>query len=701
MFLSKLDIYDFRQFCKSESGTPGISVLFNEKFNILVGENDSGKSTIIDAIRYLFGTLSDDFDRLNDDDFHNNFNNISDRIELVGEFRNLSDEENGAFLEWLSFDSSGKSFLRVSLIGEKKINQTGKEYIDRKIKAGDTQFEIPLSSEARSLLKTTYLKPLRDAKQELQPGYKSRLAQILKSHPALQVKEGEDHPLVELILEANKSVENFFSEEYITDHSITKDLEQVLQNFLDTHDSEKSKLDFKISSTNLLSILRRLSIESHATNMGLGNQNLLFIATEFLLLNDYVNPENTIGPNIVLVEEIEAHIHTQAQIRLIKFLEEQLKLHDNGQFILTTHSNEIAASVNPENLILVNNKTAFPFSSEYSSMNIEDLEFLKRFFDFTKSNALFAKGLILVEGDSENLLLPALAEFIDLPLHKYGVSIINVRGTSFERYIKMFSRNEKWINEMGRNLIEIPISIVTDLDVKPIIYYTDEELTPYYYSINHSDLENGMLGKLSEINGQNNEVIITDNVGIEYSTTKKLCNDMNIKFESEQHIELIAQLVRKDYTAEHIESQKISKKRKELLKYSPYNANLKVEIAPEWTLEFSIALSCLKALLFESVHETRYTKPFDGNKKIVYDEMKAFIENADTLNSNQMIAYQIFKPVNEKLVSKAEVAQKLGGKLINIEGTYKEELKNEILSDTYLQYLINAIKHSCGVTEED
>jgi len=41
-----------------------------------------------------------------------------------------------------------------------------------------------MDGEAKDLLRATYLKPLRDAEAELTPGYKSRLAQILKNHPA-------------------------------------------------------------------------------------------------------------------------------------------------------------------------------------------------------------------------------------------------------------------------------------------------------------------------------------------------------------------------------------------------------------------------------------------------------------------------------------------------------------------------------------
>lgn len=87
----------------------------------------------------------------------------------------------------------------------------------------------------------------------------------------------------------------------------------------------------------------------------------------------------------------------------------------------------------------MNNRVAYPLREEYTQLEDEDYAFLERFLDSTKSNLFFAKGIIFVEGDSEMLLLPALANLIGYPLHKSGVSLVNVSGTSFERYIKLFS----------------------------------------------------------------------------------------------------------------------------------------------------------------------------------------------------------------------------------------------------------------------
>ncbi len=189
--------------------------------------------------------------------------------------------------------------------------------------------------------------------------------------------------------------------------------------------------------------------------------------------------DNYVGPRIALIEEIEAHLHTQSQIRLIK----QMEKNSTTQFILTTHSNNLASSINPKNIILLYNNQAFSMGESETLLETQDYEFLERFLDATKSNLFFAKGLIFVEGDAENLLLPTFAELIGYPLHEYGVSIVNIGNTAFERYIKLFSRK-------GEDRIEMPISVITDVDIRPLEYYLDKDMTRKVYVIeNQNELQ--------------------------------------------------------------------------------------------------------------------------------------------------------------------------------------------------------------------
>ena len=66
----------------------------------------------------------------------------------------------------------------------------------------------------------------------------------------------------------------------------------------------------------------------------------------------------------------------------------------------------------------------------------------------------------MVEGDAENILVPVLADIIGYPLEKYGISIVNVGSTAFLRYSGIMVRND------GTD-IGIPVSVITDCDIKP------------------------------------------------------------------------------------------------------------------------------------------------------------------------------------------------------------------------------------------
>ena len=57
MFLSKVELSNWRRFSKKSDEEPGLTVEFSKGLNVLVGENDSGKTAIIDAIRFVNGVL--------------------------------------------------------------------------------------------------------------------------------------------------------------------------------------------------------------------------------------------------------------------------------------------------------------------------------------------------------------------------------------------------------------------------------------------------------------------------------------------------------------------------------------------------------------------------------------------------------------------------------------------------------------------
>ena len=676
MFLEKVEYWDFRKY-KSNDDAPGLIVKLQKGMNLIVGENDAGKTAIIDGIKLLLGTLSDDYDRILETDFYtHDGKTFSEELKIVGYFTDLSDEEGAKFLEWISFTQDAKPSLKVTLKVTKKRNPNGNEYFDRKIYGGDNNSETVIDSEARQLLRAIYLRPLRDAQRELRPGPYSRLSNILSAHP--QIGASGKQELLSIIEGANEEVKEFFTKD---EHNVVQSIMEHLKTFYDKNDIEKSKVAFNVSEANIYSILSRLSLDTESVNLGLGNSNLLYIAVELLLMP---NNDNYVGPRIALIEEIEAHLHTQAQIRLIKHMAKNV----STQFILTTHSTNLASSINPKNLILLHNNQAFSMAESETELEKEDYEFLERFLDATKSNLFFAKGLIFVEGDAENLLLPAFADLIGYPLHEYGISIVNIGNTAFERYIKLFSRK-------GEDRIALPISIVTDVDVRPLEYYNDKGISNKVFVIEDQNAFQQIVKELEVDFDLSDEDIP---YGTVFSTIKKLLDEFGLQIYAGE--EQLDNKVVKDLNKEYIEELTRIKINTIIQKYEKYNANSKTFVAPEWTLEYSLAKSPLVRLLWKSIHETRYKAPYSAINKAKFDEINnLFTDGSESIDAE--LAYKIFKPLNDKIVSKAIVAQKLAIEIGQLDSENKEQLKSEVLSNSYTQYLINAIKHAAQITDDD
>ena len=158
------------------------------------------------------------------------------------------------------------------------------------------------------------------------------------------------------------------------------------------------------------------------------------------------------GLKLAMIEELEAHLHPQAQLRLISYLQNEYSK-NNVQIIISTHSPILAYKINLKNLILIKNGCGYDLTEGETALYKGDYLFLQRFLDATKSNLFFAKGIIMVEGNAENILIPVIADVLGYPLEKNGISIVNVGSTAFLRYSRIMVRSDE-------SPIGIPVSII-------------------------------------------------------------------------------------------------------------------------------------------------------------------------------------------------------------------------------------------------
>ena len=117
MYLSILRLWNFRKYCEGPDGKPGLEVRFHEGVNVLIGENDSGKTAIVDAIRYALRTQSGEFIQFDDKDFYQDaLGNRKEEFKIECVFDGLAEQDSGLFWEWLSWsDDKTRYLLKVWL----------------------------------------------------------------------------------------------------------------------------------------------------------------------------------------------------------------------------------------------------------------------------------------------------------------------------------------------------------------------------------------------------------------------------------------------------------------------------------------------------------------------------------------------------------------------------------------------------------
>ncbi|KUJ60684.1 hypothetical protein AR687_16780 [Flavobacteriaceae bacterium CRH] len=459
MYLSELKLWNFRKYGSEKPfdlSKPNLIVPFNKGLNVLIGENDSGKTSIIDAIKLVLKTHAYEWIKVEESDFYRG----SDKLRIELEFKDIKPNEAKNFIEWLGWEGTGKDAIPIlRLIYQVEIKQDRIQVTD--VKAGMDEIGYSLNAEAREYLKTTYLKALRDADNDLTAKKNSRLSQILKEHEFFKKKsKDEEHPFESKFKKLNLEIEKWFKADG------NEKLKKIIDDFLVSFTHKDKTSNISLGDSDIKSILEKVSLGIlNEQNLGLGTMNRLYMAAELL----HLKKENWDGLKLCMIEELEAHLHPQAQMKIIEALQKETEV----QFILSTHSPNLASKVKLHNLIFCNNNMALPLGEvpneenertnkdKYTKLDKYDYKFLERFLDVTKANLFFAKGIILVEGWSEEIILPVIAKRLGYDLTEKEISIVNVGSTAYLKFAKIFLRQN------ATEKLNIPVAIITDLDNRP------------------------------------------------------------------------------------------------------------------------------------------------------------------------------------------------------------------------------------------
>jgi putative ATP-dependent endonuclease of OLD family len=483
VYIAEIRIENFRLFGSAESA---FTLPLNPGLTALVGENDAGKTAVIDALRLVLGTRDQDVLRIDPADFHQAAPDAerADQIVIRLTFRGLTTADRGAFSEFLTYETIGgavQTALNITWVAKRNAKEgSSRRVLPPEWRTGAKGDGPLLDLGARSLLTATYLRPLRDAERAMSAGRGSRLSQILqhtkeirdtgigfdrhadppadpKTLSVLGLGDYASHLFGES--EGIKQARKRLNEDYLAPLSFANDL---LLARIGVSGAQEDNLRLRQLLEKLELALTGSADAESAHSRGLGSNNLLFMACELLLL-----AAESDGFPLLLIEEPEAHLHPQRQLRLMSFLQEQAKKEradgQRIQIIVTTHSPNLASDLHLDNLALIEGGRAFPLCQGKTKLSPSDYRFLERFLDVTKANLFFARAVLIVEGDAENVLLPMIAKLLDRDFHHHGVSVVNVGGVGLGRYARIFMREDP----AKDGAINIPVACITDMDVMP------------------------------------------------------------------------------------------------------------------------------------------------------------------------------------------------------------------------------------------
>lgn len=501
MHISKLTLVNYRNFKNT-------SLTFQRGVNTIIGENGSGKSNILRAIRLL---LDDNMvraaHRLEESDFSRALDQWKGHWIIISmEFEDLSPDEavQALFLHGTAGIHSGtiskatynlifrpKKEIRLKLsalddfgyaelkairdgitIDDYETIFTGRSSADFSDPAtyqrivGDfelcsfsdeTEFpelgaKVPGFLSVTKEVSLTFIQALRDVVAEFHNNRTNPLLTLLKSKSG-EIDAAALVPIMDKVRGLNGAIEGLEDVQAVRKH--------IRQTIKDTAGETYSPTSLSIRSDlpeeaeQLFQSLRLFVGESEdgyegtINELSLGGANLIYLTLKLLEFK-YQRDKMAIA-NFLLIEEPEAHIHTHIQKTLFDRI-----AYEDAQVIYTTHSAHISEVSNVSNVNILGRHGAFCEAYQPATgLDPVQVTSIQRYLDAVRSNLLFAKSVILVEGDAEEILIPALVkQVLGLSVDELGLSVINIRSTGFENVAVLFHDTR----------IRKRCAIVTDLD---------------------------------------------------------------------------------------------------------------------------------------------------------------------------------------------------------------------------------------------
>lgn len=419
------------------------SITFNQNLNIIVGNNEEGKSTILEALHLALSGM------LNGRPLYSEFSESLFNQNVVKHYLESLKTDKKDPLPYILievylkgdnidiFEGDANQYrskhvgLAIKIRYDESYNAEYQSLINEEMNSIPVEFyKIERYSFARDAITNKSI-PLKSiiidsSSNKYQNGSDIYISKIIKdnlddkeitalaqSYRKLKDKFGQD----EAIADINKKISN---DAGISKKKVSISVDMSYRNSWDT-----------VLITNIDDIPFQ--------QIGKGEQCI--VKTNLALAH-----KRALLSNLILIEEPENHLsHT----RLNELLENIIQKCGQKQLIITTHSNFVANKLNLKNLILLSDKKTVDFKD----FNSDDAEYFQKLPGYDTLRLILSTCSILVEGPSDELIVQRAFkdEYGTLPIQD-GIDVISVRGLSFKRFLEIAKKTGK------------KVAIITDND---------------------------------------------------------------------------------------------------------------------------------------------------------------------------------------------------------------------------------------------